>query len=218
VLSTRVSHLYPEPKQVSKSTTKEASARGGDVSVNTSPKVHHGAAIAAVFALFSITAALSGSVVYVRRRRSAAALAAAECPLAPSATTTEESEQGEGRNVSPRSGTSGSKSKVTEDGGALGAGETTKTTTTTTTTTNNNNNKNGKNSRRRGGAANNAAAAAAPSGSGTSSDESGGGGAAASEFRPLSAGRRGARSSSARATRKALVPASHRLQSADEAV
>lgn len=203
VLSTRVSHLFPEPK---KTMTTEVSTKGGDVSTPATPKLQHSAAIAAVFALFGITAALSGSVVYVRKRRSAAALAAAECPLAPSATTTEESEQG---NVSPRPSNS-NKSKVTEDGGALEAAEDPTTTTK-------------KNSRRRGPGAN----SGVPFGSSTSSssDESGSSGssAAASETRPLSGGgRRGESSSSARASssssKKGPAPASHKLTSADDAV
>ena len=198
VLSTRVSHLFAEPKKAK--TTIDASAKGGDISTPATPKVHHGAAIAAVFALFAITAALSGSVVYVLKRRSAAALAAAECPLAPSATTSEESEQG---NASPRS----NKSKVTEDGGALEAAAAAADADNAATN-------NGKNSRRRGAAA----TSAVPFGSSTSSDESGGDGTA-EETRPLSAGLRGARGSSARggASRKAPAPASHRL-SVDEAV
>ena len=199
VLSTRVSHLFAEPKKAARAATADASTKGGDISTPAAPRVHHGAAIAAVFALFAITAALSGSVVYVRKRRSAAALAAAECPLAPSATTSEESEQGGGGagNASPRSN---SKSKVTEDGGALEAAAATAASEVATN----------KSSRRRGAAA----TSAVPFGSSTSSDESGGGGGgAAEESRPLSAGRRG---SSARG-RRAPAPTSHQL-SADDAV
>ena len=196
VLSTRVSHLLAEPK---KAAAAAASTRGGDISTPATPRVHHGAAVAAVFALFAIPAALSGSVVYVRKRRSAAALAAAECPLAPSATTTEGSEQG---NASPRANSG--KSKVTEDGGALEAAAADDNTAT-----------NNKNSRRRGGAGagTNVAAFGSGSNSASSSDESSG---SAAETRPLSAGRRG--SSSARASsKKTPAPVSHRL-TADDAV
>lgn len=204
VLSTRVSHLFAEP---TKKTTAAATTKGGDIETpGARPRVHHGAAVAAVFALFAITAALSGSVVYVRRRRSeAAALAAAECPLAPSATTTEGSEQG---NASPSPRSNSGKSKVTEDGGALEAGAEAAEDGTAAT---NNNSKNGR--RRGGGAGANVAAFGSGSNSASSSDESG-----AAETRPLSAGRRGGNSSSARASsKKAPAPVSHRL-TADDAV
>ena len=197
VLSTRVSHLSAEPKKAAVTTT-QASTKGGDVSTPATPKVHHGAAIAAVFALFAITAALSGSVVYVRKRRNAAALAAAECPLAPSATTTEGSEQGSA--ASPRSNCPGGKSKVTEDGGALEAAAADENNATTS-------NKNGRR-RGAGGAGATATAAFGSSNTSSSSDESSG---SAAEKRPLSAGRRGGNS------KKAPAPSSHRL-SADEAV